>query len=453
MRQEVMKQLVTTVLFLSVLLTTDTASAQSGFEAAFAREISLLRLEKDAFEKQTQKIDDESAAILNTLRGNISRLSAELTALRIENDQEEEALARNRDVEAQTAEGSAFVDNFYSLSKATLDTLGIELPDESASPEEAIEQTFVAATQRISALSQIRVEEGEFYGADGRQQKSDILWLSRVSATSLDKAHGGMLAPAAHDALKVIKPADPKLLAYTKGTTSPIVEAILFDPLEKKPTDERMDKDLFQQFQSGGVIMWPILLLGIISLAILVERYFILRRIHTNADRLMKGVGKAIEVQSWDEARALCSRNKGAVAQVLHVILNNRTRSRDQQEELVYESILAQKPRMERFLSVLNIVAAVAPLLGLLGTVTGMIGTFEVITVHGTGDPRMLSGGISEALLTTQLGLIVAIPSLFFHAILSSRVDHIVGDMETNALRLLNILHCSGDREYARKAG
>ena len=452
-RSEVLKQCLGLTLFFRMILLANTASAESGLEAAYVEEISVLRMEKAAIEKQIQKLEEASAATLDTLRGKVSELSAELTELRIENDQEEEALARNRDLEVQVAEGNAFVDNFRSLSKATLEALSITRNDAAATPEAEIEQTFIAATRKIGATSGIRVEEGAFYDREGKQRTSDILWMSRVSATSLDKTHGGMLAPAAHDALKVMKAADPRLLTYADGRGAAIVEAILFDPLEKNPTGERIDKDLLQQFQSGGVIMWPILLLGIVSLFILFERHLVLRRIHTNADRLMNGVGAAIETCSWDKARALCSHNKGAVAQVLHVILNNRTRSRDQQEELVYESILAQKPKMERFLSVLNIIAAVAPLLGLLGTVTGMIGTFEVITVHGTGDPRMLSGGISEALLTTQLGLVVAIPSLFFHAILSSRVDHIVGDMETNALRLLNILHCTDDKTHARKAG
>jgi biopolymer transport protein ExbB len=157
-------------------------------------------------------------------------------------------------------------------------------------------------------------------------------------------------------------------------------------------------------------------------------------------------VGLHILDNAWDAARKVCEKRRGAVARVLEVILINRHRSRQQQEELVYEVILAQKPRMERFLSVLNIIAAVAPLLGLLGTVTGMIGTFDIITVHGTGDPKMLSGGISEALLTTQFGLVVAIPALFAHAILSSRVDHVMGDVETNAMRLLNQLHVTSDR-------
>ncbi len=92
----------------------------------------------------------------------------------------------------------------------------------------------------------------------------------------------------------------------------------------------------------------------------------------------------------------------------------------------------------------LNIMAAVAPLLGLLGTVTGMIGTFEIINVYGTGDPRMMSGGISVALVTTMLGLMVAIPIMLMHAFLSRQVEHIVGDMEEKAIALTNIIYLHG---------
>ena len=97
-------------------------------------------------------------------------------------------------------------------------------------------------------------------------------------------------------------------------------------------------------------------------------------------------------------------------------------------------------PRLERFLAILAIFGAIAPLLGLLGTVTGMIDTFRVITLYGTGDPRMMSGGISEALITTELGLAVAIPIMLFHTFLSRRVDHLVGDMEEKAVALTNII-------------
>jgi biopolymer transport protein ExbB len=109
-------------------------------------------------------------------------------------------------------------------------------------------------------------------------------------------------------------------------------------------------------------------------------------------------------------------------------------------EEAIEEAAVRVLPRLERFLSAIAALAAVAPLLGLLGTVTGMISTFDVITLFGTGDPRLLSGGISEALITTQVGLIIAVPLLLIHRILSGAVERRVSAMETLGVGLVNAL-------------
>jgi biopolymer transport protein ExbB len=107
-------------------------------------------------------------------------------------------------------------------------------------------------------------------------------------------------------------------------------------------------------------------------------------------------------------------------------------------EEVMYEKTLETRLRLQRYLSFLAICSAAAPLLGLLGTVTGIINTFELITVFGTGDPKTLSSGISEALITTKFGLIVAIPALLLHALLARMVKRFVDGMEKTAVRLLN---------------
>ncbi len=118
-----------------------------------------------------------------------------------------------------------------------------------------------------------------------------------------------------------------------------------------------------------------------------------------------------------------------------------RHENREVLESILQEAILKELPRLERALPLLNIMGAVAPLLGLLGTVTGMIGTFEVINIYGTGDPRMMSGGISVALVTTMLGLTVAIPIMLLHTYLNRQVEHIIGDMEEKSVTLTNIIH------------
>jgi biopolymer transport protein ExbB len=107
-------------------------------------------------------------------------------------------------------------------------------------------------------------------------------------------------------------------------------------------------------------------------------------------------------------------------------------------EEVMYESMLSTQPRLERFLNVIAVTAATAPLLGLLGTVTGIIKTFKLMKVFGAGDPKPLISGISEALITTELGLVLAIPALVIHALLSRRVAAVLSRMEKLSVAFLN---------------
>ena len=109
-------------------------------------------------------------------------------------------------------------------------------------------------------------------------------------------------------------------------------------------------------------------------------------------------------------------------------------------ENGLQEAILGEIPRLERFLSTLAVLASIAPLLGLLGTVTGMINTFQIITFHGTSDPRLMSGGISEALVTTMLGLGVAIPIMLCHSLLSRRVETIIAQLEEKSISFVNMV-------------
>ncbi len=416
------------------------ATTRPSFAEAQARERSLLEVEHQALRSAIDQLEEEGKRSLAEIRSDVSRLSAELTKLRLENDQQEEALTRNWQAQPELDSADPLA-NFFSQTGTALSRMQLN-PPPNVRTEPGIGQLFQSVATRLHELGSVRIERGTYFDKGGAQREGDILWVSRVSATGLDPRFGGMLAPVDAGGLKVVQPADERLQQTIGTDGAQLSSVLLFDPTDQETSHVRADDGIWGVFLSGGFVMWPILLLAVVSLLILLERFFVLRRIHTNADHLMKKVGQHIAEQAWDRAKQVCKDSAGAVAQVLMVILRSRKQPRQQQEELVYEVILAQKPRMERFLPVLNIVAAVAPLLGLLGTVTGMIGTFEVITVHGTGDPQMLSGGISEALLTTQFGLIVAIPALFFHAILSSRVDHVLGDMETNALRLLNQLHC-----------
>jgi len=200
---------------------------------------------------------------------------------------------------------------------------------------------------------------------------------------------------------------------------------------------------LWEEIQSGGPIVWPILAIAALALLLVLERIAYLRRVHGNTDRLMDEMNRLASKGDWNACEALVEGHEDKDWPVLNVLaagLSGRHEDRETQDNILQEAILREVPRLERFLAILAIFGAIAPLLGLLGTVTGMIDTFRVITLYGTGDPRMMSGGISEALITTELGLAVAIPIMLFHTFLSRRVDHLVGDMEEKAVALTNII-------------
>ena len=192
---------------------------------------------------------------------------------------------------------------------------------------------------------------------------------------------------------------------------------------------------------AGGPLIWPILLIGLVAVILCIERLVSLLRIPTRTDRLMDRLRDLAENREWSQCRDLC-RTKSHIptCNVLDAGLAHRNADGGTLETVLEEAVLKEMPRLERFLTTLGVLAAVAPLLGLLGTVTGMIHTFQGITVFGAGDPRMMSGGISEALITTQLGLAVAIPIMIAHHFYDRRVEKIVGDMEEKGTALVAAL-------------
>ena len=139
-----------------------------------------------------------------------------------------------------------------------------------------------------------------------------------------------------------------------------------------------------------------------------------------------------------NQALAVASSEPGPVASMLNEGIKHSDQSIELVEEVMFESILGAQPKHERFLNVIAVTAATAPLLGLLGTVTGIIKTFKMMEIFGAGDPKPLISGISEALITTELGLILAIPTLITHALLSRRVKEILSQMEKISIAFVN---------------
>ncbi len=197
---------------------------------------------------------------------------------------------------------------------------------------------------------------------------------------------------------------------------------------------------MWEIVRAGGPLMWPIIACSVIALAIFVERLWTLQANRVIPPDRLQRVRLLVEADQVNDKVIAALERDSPLGRVLAAGLANRHRSRAIMMERLQDTGRHVVHELERFLNALATIASISPLLGLLGTVTGIIKAFDAINSGGMGDPRMLSAGISEALLTTAAGLLVAIPALIAYRYLRGRVDRIVIDMEKSAIELVDIV-------------
>ncbi|MBM4037305.1 MAG: MotA/TolQ/ExbB proton channel family protein [Planctomycetes bacterium] len=215
-------------------------------------------------------------------------------------------------------------------------------------------------------------------------------------------------------------------------------------PPPPPPPDERgsiIGKNLWETFLAGGILMWPILASSIIGLAFIFERAVSLRQ----SVVVPPGVGKAVVDAARNggvaDAQLACHERPSALSRVLAAGLAVADRSREEVETAMAEAGEREQWHMDRFNRPLSIVSSVAPLLGLLGTVQGMIMAFDVVAQKGAmGDPRQLAAGVATALLTTFAGLTVAIPCYCFYHYYRDKTDRMIVQIEDSASHLVDAL-------------
>lgn len=195
-----------------------------------------------------------------------------------------------------------------------------------------------------------------------------------------------------------------------------------------------------EHVKKGGAVMYPIGGMAGIALLVALYKYLTMAFIRRPSGRRVEELLSAVGDCDRDRAQAAVRRIGGPTGRMLAVGVEHMDEPREVVEEAMYESVLTTRLKLQGMLPFIAICAASAPLLGLLGTVTGIINTFKLITVFGSGDVKSLSGGISEALITTKFGLIVAIPSLLLHAFLSRKAKGVTDQMEKSAVSFTNQL-------------
>lgn len=230
-----------------------------------------------------------------------------------------------------------------------------------------------------------------------------------------------------------------KLLSEKSGNLP--LDATLGKAIAIASTDETISEHVLK----GGVWVFPILGFAFVSFVISIYKLYELMTIKGLPAGGISTVVKLLRSGKKEEALHEAKSLPGPIGEMLHVGAQSSDEPKELLEEILLEKMVATQPKIDRLLSVIAVTAATAPLLGLLGTVTGMINTFKLITIFGTGDAKSLSGGISEALITTEFGLIVAIPSLIFHAFLSRKAKSIMASMERSAMSFVNGVKAKSD--------
>ena len=198
---------------------------------------------------------------------------------------------------------------------------------------------------------------------------------------------------------------------------------------------------MIELLQKGGFIMAVIVLLSLVGTIIIIERLLFFRKIRVDEEKMISRLKSALEKGHFDEAVSICENNPAPITNLMKVGIEHRNFSESEIKESIMNAANLEIPRLERFLPALGTVAHIAPLLGLLGTVTGNIDAFGVLGQFAAGgDPRALANGIAEALITTAAGIVVAVPAIIFYNHLVSKVNHIIIRLENRVGELVMLL-------------
>jgi biopolymer transport protein ExbB len=411
-----------------------------------ARELEQRVLDERRELERAQRFQENQLVELNALKADVKRRTDEIKFL-----------------EALLAEYLRSFETRIHISEvprlqAAIDTAKGAVAASELSEAEKIERQAALLAASLDRLE--RVTGGDRYAGKalsprGRLESGQYALLGPVALFASDES------PAAGVAELQLGSPEPTVLALPPEF-APAIQQLVTTGAGDLPFDSSLGnalkinatKDgLWTHIRKGGPVMVPILLLGVASLLIFVFRWIAVGRVRRAGPEDLQAILSALAANDRTKATAHASSITGPVGDMLHAAIDHARERKEYIEEVMYEKMLAAKPRLEKLLPFLALSAAAAPLLGLLGTVTGMINTFNMITVFGAGDPKTLAGGISEALITTEFGLIVAIPSLLLHAVLSRRVKGVLASMEQTAVAFINGLPAQSEESLFLKKG
>ncbi len=424
--------------------------AQSKLEGAVVR-LSGLRSEIAAEKIPLAKERDELFAGLREIRKEADR------AQRLRDNQSADISAFEAELKAQ----GEVVDYLINLSAEFGRTLGSQLDpseverylpvvdaseaaaedpymdlSEKFAPQEAV---FSVALERMESLSGGAKYSGKAVLQNGVLSEGTFMRFGPVTLFASNTGASGVVEQGASMDPAVVSIADGR---FDKEIVKLAEEGDAIIPLDSTLNNAMAiaatRETLFEHIEKGGIWVYPILSFAALSLIVAAFKAFEIFSLPKPREGILADILSSLASGDSEKATALANQAPGPVGKMLQQGVKYSKHDAGLVDEILYESIVETQPKVMRLLPFISVTAAVAPLLGLLGTVTGMINTFNRIKIFGTGDAKSLSGGISEALITTEFGLIVAIPSLLLYALLSRKAKSFLARMEKMSISFIN---------------
>lgn len=406
-------------------------------QLAYQKEYAYLIAEKNALEKRLSQLETSQSTTLDKVKKDIDALQKKSLSFQNKID-----LLNQQIVEASRGAENAdsdtlLVDATIIQAKESLKKAGHTLV-ENEKKELTIQDAIAKANQVLIDDEKVKKSVGEFFLSDGSATTGEIISIGRVAKYGVANGKGGLLAPAGNGDFRVWESTGVSVANdILNGANGENIDIFLFES-ETKPVEKKEEKTYEDDLEAGGLVGYVILALGALGILLVLLRIIFLTISGSNTKTLQKRVSPKISEGDIEGALQVCESSNNSSSKVMAATIRNLDKDRDHIEDIISEAILHESSAIDRFGSLILVIAAISPLLGLLGTVTGMISTFDIITEFGTGDPKMLSSGISEALITTKFGLIVAIPMLLLGNMLSSWAEKIKDGMEQSALHIIN---------------
>lgn len=296
------------------------------------------------------------------------------------------------------------------------------------------------AVNRIESLTGGHSFDGQALAPSGELDKGKITLMGPVALfASSSGTTVGMVERQVGSLEPSVTIMDPKLAPAMRnmvktGSGELVLDATLGNALKL----EAMKKGVYDTLKQGGLVMIPLLSLGLASVLVAVVKWMQFSRIRLARPSDVQKVLDHIEKEEQGAALAYARGIEGPAGELLATAVEHVDEKKEYIEEILYEKMLAARIKVERGIAFLALAATTGPLMGLLGTVMGMIATFKLISSHGSGDPKLLAEGISEALIATATGMAVAIPALLLHAFLNRKAKGIIGSLEQTSVGFLN---------------